>query len=308
MAASEKNMKIDLHYSFYVVSVIDVLGQKNRLKELVNIFPDQDPCFKKKIAKVHEQTAFYLENLRDRFEDFFHEKGESALIDSVPEEKKAQFKIMRKSDVLYSFFSDTIVAAVDLETKNYHTTAVNGIFNILGACGGLMLFSLSLKKPFRAGIEVGLGTRLKSGEVYGTALACASELEDHIAQFPRIVIGAEMINYLKNLSDKNPQMPGQLPEDIELCKQIADKCLKMITQDSDGNFIVDYLGREFIALYSHTSDSRKLFKTIFDKAFTFVKGEYSRFILEKDEKLSLRYRALLDYFESKVPVINALAD
>ena len=71
------------------------------------------------------------------------------------------------------------------------------------------------------------------------------ELESKVAEYPRIVIGQERINYLTQLTNGHKQLPEQDKEDIDLCKLMATRCLKMIVQDLDGVPILDYLGKEF---------------------------------------------------------------
>lgn len=66
---------------------------------------------------------------------------------------------------------------------------------------------MASKKAFRAGVEVGLGTELDNGEIYGPVLYKAYELESKVAEYPRIVVGKELINYLTTLVNAHEQLP-----------------------------------------------------------------------------------------------------
>ncbi len=217
----------------------------------------------------------------------------------VPPEKMDQFKEMMKSNLKHQRFSDCIQAYVCLHTDKYHSNAINGVFGALLACGGMLLLSLATKKAFRAGIEVGLGTELDNGEIYGPVLYKAYELESKVAEYPRIVIGQELINYLKTLANAHEQLPAQTKEDVELCKLMATKCLKMIVRDLDGIPILDYLGTEFLQNINENSERAKELEGVSKLALQFVESEYSKRKQAGDKKLALRYYLLLNYLKAK---------
>ncbi|MBU4258823.1 MAG: hypothetical protein KKC39_05965 [Candidatus Omnitrophica bacterium] len=293
-------MKKDFNYWYYLVAFIDILGQKEAFQGINDLPKNEDE--KEKLIRAHSHTALFVEELRGGFDDYFNaytEIKESEF--KVPEEKKEQFDEMRKSILKHARFSDCLQFFVPLENKKYHSPCANGVFGILGACGGMLLWSLARGKPFRAGIDVGIATELSSGEVYGPGFFNAYTLESKIAQYPRIVIGNHLINYLVNLSHKNPQLPNQTKEDVELCNIIADSCLKMIGQDLDGQYILDYLGDKFFEIFTkHLSNEEKgLNSKVFKLAFDFVESEYNKQKENRDQKLAFRYFMLYSYFKSK---------
>ncbi len=294
-------MKKDHNYCYYLVAFIDILGQKGAFQGINSVPAEGEGDLKEKLDEAHEQTVHFVEVFRESFNNLFNgisKETESKM--KVPNTFKKQFDEMRKVTLKHKRFSDCILAFVPLQTDKYHINAVNGVHAVITSCGAMLLLSLSGEKAFRAGIEVGIGTELENGEVYGPALFKAYNLESKIAQYPRIVIGPELINYLINLSKKNPQMPNQDPKDIELSKITADKCLKMIMKDFDGYNIVDYLGDELKKIYSHPSVSYKIsYEEIFEKASKFVEEEYQKRKKMKDSKLALRYYLLFNYFKIK---------
>ena len=213
-----------------------------------------------------------------------------------------QFKAMLKSNLKHQRFSDCIQAYVCLHTDKYHSNAVNGVYGTLLACGGMLLLSLASKKAFRAGVEVGLGTELDNGEIYGPVLYKAYELESRVAEYPRIVIGRELINYLTQLAQGHKQIPEQAKEDVELCKLMATRCLKMIVQDLDSVPMLDYLGNEFFQSINENPERAKEFKEVVNLALKFVESEYVKRKKLGDKKLALRYYLLLNYFKARKPL------
>lgn len=226
MDKDNKNMTNNINYYYYLVAFVDILGQKEVFRDLEKqSLEDNHP----KLIEAHKQTARFVETLRNDFQVFFNaytaEKEPSV---KVAPEKMEQFKAMLKSNLKHQRFSDCIQAYVCLHTDKYHSNAINDVFRTLLACGDILLLSLARKKAFRAGVEVGLGTELDNGEIYGPVLYKAYELESKVAEYPRIVIGQKLINYLTNLANKHPQLHVQTKEDVELCKSMATNCLKMV--------------------------------------------------------------------------------
>ena len=296
---SKNSSKDNINYHYYLLAFIDVLGQKDAFQKIENQpLTDNHPD----LIEAHKQTAFFVETLRTSFKDFFdaYTANKEPSV-KVPTEKMGQFKEMLKSELKHQRFSDSIQAYVCLKKNKHHSNAINGVFGVLVACGSMLLLSLASKKPFRAGIEIGLGTELENGEIYGPVLYKAYELESKVAEYPRIVIGKELINYLSSLATAHEQFPGQEKEDIEWCKLIATNCLKMIVHDLDGVPILDYLGPDFLRSINKNPDRAKELEGVFKQALQFIESEYLKRKQAGDKKLALRYYLLMNYFKTKNP-------
>jgi hypothetical protein len=293
-------MKNGYNYGYYLVAFVDVLGQKEAFRD-INAMPETEEA-SQNLLNAHKQTVGFVRRFRDRFRDFFdaYTKEKESEI-KIPQEKKEQFNAMRKSILKYTSFSDCIQAYVPLRSEEYHSQCINGVFGVLGACGCMLLQSLSENKSFRAGLEVGIGTELESDELYGPAFFNAYTLESKIAKLPRIVIGEELINYLMHLKNKIQQVPNQKNEDLEVCKIMGENCLKMIVKDIDGQYILDYLGEQFSDNFKKnlSDDGQREYVEICKRAFNFVEQEYERRKQAKDEKLAIRYFMLYNYFQAK---------
>lgn len=299
---SDHISKNNINYYYYLLAFIDVLGQKEAFQQLENqSLTDNHP----RLIEAHKHTVFFVETLRNGFKDFFDAyTAEKEPLVKVPSEKLDQFKAMSKSNLKHQRFSDCIQAYVCLHTDEYHSNAINGVFGSLLACGSMLLLSLATNKAFRAGIEVGLGTELDNGEIYGPVLYKAYELENKIAEYPRIVVGRELINYLTSLANAHKQLPEQAKEDSEWCQLVATNCLKMIVRDLDGVPILDYLGGEFLRNINENPERAKELEGVFNQALKFIESEYSKRKQAGDRKLALRYYLLMNYFKTKNPFLK----
>ena len=287
----------DIVYRNYVVAFIDVLGQQEYFRPLkeFKIIAKQDGL-EEVLAKVDINTAYRVNKFREDFEVFFNAIIEERPVPpSVPAEKIETFKELRRANIKYKSFSDCMQIFTPLQVVKSYTVVANSIFGMLMTSGEMMLFSLSEKSAFRAGMEIGIGIEIEKSEVYGPALFEAYRLESKIAQYPRIVVGNILIDYLNNLSSGTPQEENQESLDISLCKIMAENCLNMITEDIDGCMILDYLGKEFTRGAKEALGKEK-FKEIAELASIFVASENKRFSKEKNVKLAQRYYLLLQYF------------
>lgn len=199
---------------------------------------------------------------------------------------KEKFDQMRKAEIYFQFFSDSVIAFVPLEFKSFYSVTVNGVWGLLGAGGAAILGSLALDHSIRGGIEVCWGTRLKSGEIYGPALNKAYFLESDVAKYPRIVIGDGVWDYLNSLSNKIRQHPAQTEIDIDACKGMADRCLNLISRDKDGLLIMDYLGEGFLELNKKSSE----YFDLYDLSIRYICSSLSMWQQKKDLKIASKYQ------------------
>lgn len=128
---------------------------------------------------------------------------------------------------------------------------------------------------------------------YGAAVERAYELESEIAQYPRIVIGAEAVKLIQ-AHHLNTE------EDIysQCDKALASLCLDMLIQDIDGHWLIHYLGDKF-QMISHT-----LHTELYSAAKSFVHEQLIEHNSKKNTKLALRYSRLLQYFDTYPPIAS----
>lgn len=163
------------------------------------------------------------------------------------------------------------------------------MWQTLFAAAGMATLSLACKHPIRGGIDVGIGVQISEQEVYGAALERAYTLESRYAQYPRILIGEELVNYLHSISRASQSLAGARIGAIR-----ARSALRMIFRDSDGRCALDFLGNEFRDI-----TSRSLPESTVQQAYDFVCTEAMRWRTAGKQDLAERYGKLCTYFRSR---------
>lgn len=299
MKANGNDIEIYSDWCYYLVAFLDVLGQKEIFAKLSKIraIEEIDDGIKKDIS----ENLYYLEQLRKNLEKYFNDyTSEEASSILVGESFKEKFDQMRRAEIYFQYFSDSLIAFVPLEFKSFYSVMVNGVYGVLGACGLAVLGSLAVEHAVRGGIEICWGTRLRSGEIYGPALNKAYLLENVEAKYPRIVVGEGVWNYLNSLSNNVQQHPAQVQIDVDACKGMADRCLNLISRDKDDLLIVDYLGKGFLELNKNSQE----YYCLYDLSKKFIRCSLTSWQQEQDWNIVSKYQYLNDYFENRSILIE----
>jgi hypothetical protein len=185
----------ELLFQHYLVAFLDILGQRQSLRKLTAL-PTNEEEKTRFIAHIRESYA-KVSRIRKDFKEYF-DASDSYIPNTnlVPSEHQEQFIASQKDDVSFYGFSDSIIICVPLMSNDENCTALNGVYSTFVATSGLGLFALSEKIPVRGGLDVGIAAQIEEKEIYGPALERAVHLEHQIAEYPRFVIGNELLNYL----------------------------------------------------------------------------------------------------------------
>lgn len=265
----------------YAAAFIDILGQREELKGC-GLLPDN----KDEVVSIVKRTVGVIGHLHSQFERFYTALTSRETGMQVPEEQRQEFINLQATNLNFQRFSDGIVVYISLAQDEEHSP-INGVYGLIAATGSLCFLGLAQKTPLRAGLDIAWGVELNKGELYGCVVGRAYELESEIAKGPRVVLGEEVIRYL----DFNAQLPGEGVNE-RYGRELASVCREMITQDEDGQYIVDYLGQGFKKYISNNLDS-----SIYVEALTYVEEQIERWSNQGDDKLTQRYLSLRGYFE-----------
>jgi hypothetical protein len=168
---------------------------------------------------------------------------------------------------------------------------LNNVHRLFTLAGALCFIGLASRRPLRGAIEIAWGVELHPGELYGAAVARAYELESEVADYPRIVVGQQMLRFL----DLQAQNPNPSPYD-QFNKALATFCRNMLVQDADGHWILHYLGNVFVDRVSQVNHQE-----LYDKALTFVVEQIKEHQASRNTKLAFRYVQLHRYFAAHPP-------
>jgi hypothetical protein len=276
-----------LQLGYHLVAFLDVLGQRERFRELKQPRTAEESVA---VAEVLRQTAGFVLDIRRIFGEQF--QSFEAGLTYIKKETNAV--------ILPRFvgFSDSFVTSVPLNNQSGELVPIITVFSALAAAAIVMLTSLASRHSLRGGIDVGLATEIGPQEIYGTALERAYVLESREAESPRILIGDELWRYLEvALANFEMQTGPAAKANAGIVKRI----MELITIDSDGKRILDYLGPIIV---EHAAPGNTTAQNMVWPAYRFVLEEQKRFHQCGDPKLGARYRALRGYFESRLSLWN----
>ena len=274
----EKNQKIEI--GNYIVAFIDILGQREALSKFTTLPAHDDYEERVKFKAFSKETFGVIEKLSSSIKLFFN---------GYHNKKYVHSQIMGYPEIKIQRFSDGLVCFLSLR-DNLQRVSVGSVFGLLAACCSVFLTQLAEKHPVRGGIELGIGTELKEGEIYGPVVANAYDLESNVAQYPRIVIGNELWNYLIKTTELNGNSQIE-----RLNIQLASVCLRLLTIDYDGRPILDCLGEGFLK-----EINQEPIKQLISKASEFIINQSEIFQKKQNSKLAFRYTLLRNYFDDRI--------
>lgn len=289
---SEEPQPKDLLFADYAVSFIDLLGQRAAYanqglmpacedEESRNVFIDQVRKSVGVITRLHIRAEAFSRAANDHVA--------SPMRASLPKDKQLLWDRILETRVITQRWSDGLVEAVRLADHSI-VWPVSGVWRMLTQAGSFCLIGLADKQPLRGGIEVAWATELNPGEIYGAAVVRAYELESTVAQWPRIVVGPLLIDYLSEISGLRSQNVFH-----QANAQLANRCLKLLRRSEDSEWEIDYLGNMFQR--SVTQDHHE---QLVRDGKAFVDAQIETFRSAGDERLARRYEILGRYFQQSI--------
>lgn len=280
--------------SSYIVCIIDVLGQKENLKKWPkmqhqgNLTHGHIEAIKNTIIVSHKIKNRLAGNLRQQINGFKKiELNPSPGLGRAPTAKHCKISVQQFSDTLM-FYSPTY------DNLKEERSAI--LFQIITSSILCMMESLLMKCPIRGGISLEIATEIKKGNLYGPAVAEAHNLENNIANYPRIAVSKKVFTALKKQKDP-----------------IAKKTFSLLGKDLDGVYIIDYFGKGFRDVLGNNPDTLKTMADIRSVTANCLKkyGKRARLCKHKacpgkadanckHKKIELKYKNLLAYMDSRI--------
>ena len=286
-----KSDEEQFHFGFYVVALIDLLGQSRKLAKWSSL-PMKDNS-KEWLAAVRRSMGEVM-LWREEFDERFRQYDVAGKLDkqnfpSVSAEEWQKFCKFCETTLCHHHFSDTLIFYSPIENRHGYFQVAN-IVKILGVCAPLFLGALAVETPLRGAIDVGMLSHLPTGDPYGPVLASVHHLESEGADFPRILIGDGLLSYLKCV-----EQDADTSREAQANRSVVSICRNYIARSSDGCWFLDYLSESFTDCSNDPEDwnNTKM------KAHEFVQHELKRFRTAGDSKLVQRYEALDAYFRSR---------
>lgn len=271
-------------YGFHCLAFLDILGQRRKLRQLSRL-PKDDL----ETRQLLRETAGVVLRLRDLSRTCFETlQKDTPFTPLLPPYVK---QIMRegKESVKTLGFSDSFIMWVPFGGDEKQVRSIIGVYSCMAACCLLQLTALCEGRPIRGGIEVGPALELSDEVIYGPVLEKAHFSESVLADYPRIVVGDELLKYLEATGPRTRATP--LGPTIE---SLASHARRLVTQDSDGLWMLDFLGEQVSEL-SEANVRQKLFAM----AQNYIDQQKQIAYDDQDYKHLSRYFRLGAYFEER---------
>jgi len=283
----------------HVVCLIDVLGIQDQFCNWVQVDMERPETLSPVVNSVFPVCHF-----QNMFNQFFQDcqqgRGPAFRESELPEHEIAAFLQCTEYMLGTQWFSDTFVFYAPTSSSGGDLSTVP-VFYFLIACCLAMLDSLASGHPVRGALCVGEGVELSKHNFFGPAFAQAYHIESECAGYPRVVVSPETLAFVKDVQHRVPTDTTTLR-----MKGIAGLCDKLVTQDTDGHAIVDYMG-EGISEYVTENADREQLVAIIKAGYEFAQHESRRFRDKGNALLAGRYQLLCGYMESRLPLWGIVA-
>lgn len=289
---SRKKNKTKLGLGYHVVAFVDLMGQQELLRSLTKLPDEGNEEEYRELVSNLKDTYGAVKTMRESLQKFITSfEKQSIKPEGLPKEKKALFRELTNNPIRVHQFSDFVLAFLSLRSDQGAKLPMRGIYGILGASALTQLVSLASGHPIRGGIDLGVNLDIKHNEIYGASLARAYALESHIANYPRVVVGTELRNYLIQAS-----MQSTNDEISKISSAMANSCLNMLAVDDDGYPFIDFLGEHF----KDENEKLGFGNELVVKAYGFVLSSSAKFQEKQSSKLAFKYTLLRNYMESRL--------
>ena len=278
--------------SYYVAVFIDILGQGEKLskiKALPNTPEDEEKFF-----KLFRETAGAVKGLHKTFENFFQSYSQTSdeiradMVSWTPDMIE-KFEKSKELNLKYLKFSDTVVLYFALD-KESNVAPMRSIYSALSSTASSFLIMLSQKVPLRGAINIGIATELEDSGIYGPILQNLHHLESKVAEYPRIIIGNELIQMIAHYEQEEIQQPTMYQT---MDKAIIPRIKELIKIDTDGIKILNYLDSSIAdSLKEKKAEIYQDIKLYSEEQLQNFKGNY---------KLICRYKRLRSYIRKNKP-------
>ncbi len=266
------------------------MGQKEAIRQL-RVPSELNEEARDQVLEQLKETAGKVVGIRDWFQASLAQVGRSTeLRRGAPPAIRRRMEDVTRSRIRFMRFSDTMVLFMPLGGIEIANAAAN-VYSLMFSVASCLLPAMAARTPIRGGIELGAGINLGKDEIYGSALERAYQLESEFADYPRVLIGTELLGYIDSLRHIRPTTPEE-----ELAKGFACEASGLIAFDDDRLPTLDYLSQHVVDM---TKSLNIADLELFRRGFEFAKHEHARFSYKRNLKLASRYGRLMSYYERR---------
>lgn len=285
LPSTESDTVEPLTAAFYSILYIDVLNQREKLEKITKLPTTENET--QEFIQLMADTYGVIDKLVSYFDWTMNNIGNFENIPDVTEEIKNDINRMIGAPIDRTLFSDSMLYHISLQEDRGEVPVIRLLEMMYAACF-VMAGALATGIACRGGLEIGIATNFPRVGLYGPALYKAYRLENDIAQYPRIVVGQDLVDYLEeSIKDSRDS------REAALRRVCATTCRSLISEDTDGAFILDYASDVIQDLHPFAN-------MFFGKASEFAAKEWAKFSKNKNHKLAHRYFLLMNYLDTRL--------
>lgn len=274
---------------YFVVGLADVLGQSDRLLAY-NDPPPEGLENREKQAALRSDTLGPVRRFRKDFHDIFinYEKTISkSPLNCITGPVGTFLDSLGSEPIGVHPFSDLVALSLPLASHR-RSVPMEGIFLMIATSGMASLCSLYRGCPVRGGIELDVAWPIihqdAPSEIYGPALAKAYHLENQVAEYPRIVVGRNLCDFI--------ELNAKLPDSNAPNRIYADLTRALLVTDDDGQAVINPYSDWY-----REGDGGGKHHQMAERCFAFVSEEREKFRSCGNEKLMMRYSRLISFIQ-----------
>ena len=281
-------------YGYNILAFLDIMGQKEVLSKMDGVL-EKEHCADE-IKPLVKSTVGVIRFFRKSFRDFLENCFQPTFTPLVYSEDRDIFDNMRSgTDFKFMNMSDAVVIwapVCGLKDVGYPKT-IRTLWAMLQSVVGIVPLLLASGYSIRGGIDLEGGVSIDENgtDIYGPVLRRAYHLESVEAQYPRILIGEGVDNYLNHISN----MHFENPMTEKYSKALVQYCRECMTHDDDGKLIVHFLGPALSRMIDVIPQEANYYKQVLIPAGNFIARSVNKY--ENDKKLGSRYKSLQKYFD-----------
>ena len=276
---------------------IDLLGWSTKLLEYdqVHRYRDDGARVSKTITdpiQDHELARVAIEGVLEGKKAANDTEEHQSHVAALKGDDRDLFEAITAYPFVLRLFGDSFVLNFPCgsDPRFGDAVAAGRLHALLHQAGFMMVVLLATGVPLRGGAEIGVGTeytpRGKPGkELVSASIAKAYRLEHEIANYPRIVVGRDLVGYLSWIAGK-PQGTTA----ARLAAAAAKSALSLCRTEADGSVSLDFLSPNIIGAQGLTG------RETADRAFAFVRSQFFEAQARHDAKLVGRYGLAMHYF------------
>jgi len=245
---NRRNPQDEIQVNNYVTAFLDLLGLSSRLLQFDAQHEAGEDAKRVGTVRVLRDIVDFRSVFLQFYPHFLQGEAREPPEPLPPEERERWDRMFPAMQPILQHFTDCVLVSVQIE-EDRPVAVYPALVGLLTGCALSSLRMLLGGTSVRGGISFGYGAQIAAGEVVGSCLVRAYEIEKTDAIYPRIVVDPEFIAQIR--PPTNPPQ-GWTEDDLSVAAGQWELCEGFLTTDQDGNYFIHFLGPATLNLFRHS--------------------------------------------------------